>query len=127
MGRNLSVTFDIWDTRSTSHERKEGELEHAYSVTFTSGTNKLAPLAKAEFSKPGRYTVQVPISPPVSMTLVVSMLTEHGLYFEDALPVAVGTRFYVWIKYLVLTPIFLLCMPLLFMRSNAEVGFKSKG
>jgi len=111
-GDNITVIFDIWDIRTAVKD------ERRYDIVLTSGTNRLNPLVKNSYEKPGRYRIDIPVSPPVSMILVLSMTTEHGLYFEDTMPLAISTKFYVWIKYLVVTPIVLLCIPLLFMRSN---------
>jgi len=109
-GDNITVIFDIWDIRTAVKD------ERRYDIVLTSGTNRLNPLVKNSYEKPGRYRIDIPVSPPVSMILVLSMTTEHGLYFEDTMPLAISTKFYVWIKYLVLTPIVLLCVPLLFMK-----------
>jgi hypothetical protein len=107
-GQSLPVTFDIWDTRVGDGR--------SYTVSFTAGTNRLTPLYSQKFEEPGRYTVLIPVTPPISMTLMLSMVTEHGQYFEDVIPVSISTRFYVWIKYLLFTPVAILCLPLLFMR-----------
>jgi len=108
--QNLSVTFDIWDARKGDVPNRK------FSVYFTRGTNKLTPILKVEYSQPGRYTAQLPMAPPEFTTLVVSMFNEHGQYFEDAVPVAVSTRFYVWLKYMAALPAFVLCIPLLLMK-----------
>ena len=109
-GQNVSVIFDIWDIRRTVND------ERRYDVVLTSGTNRLNPLATKSFTKPGRYSIDIPVSPPLAMTLVISMTTEHGLYYEDTMPLAISTKFWIWIKYLVVTPIVLLCIPLLFFK-----------
>jgi hypothetical protein len=44
--------------------------------------------------------------------MVISMKSDHGEYFEDAVHVALNTRFYVWIKYLLCGPMILLCFTL---------------
>jgi hypothetical protein len=73
-----------------------------------------------EYSKPGRYSVLIPVEPPESFTLVIGMTNDHGQYFEDALPVSVGTRFYVWIKFMVAAPVGLLCLPLLLITKHRK-------
>ena len=110
---NFEVAFDIWDSRRLS----EVPDNRKYTVTITRGTNKLEPLVKEVFYKPGRYTVRLPISPPDSGTFVLGMTTEHGLYFEDTIWVSFSTRFFIWIKFLILIPVALFCIPLLLMRS----------
>ena len=107
----LPVTFDIWDAR---RKKVEGR---SYVVTVSKGTNRAEPLAKSTYTTPGRYTIEVPVSPPDTMTLVIGMTNEHGQYFEDAVYVSLSTRFYVWLKYLITAPVIGLCIPLLLMRS----------
>lgn len=106
--RQLAVVFDIWDTRKNM---KSGDRK--YVVVLTRGTNMLEPLGKFEFSSPGRYTVHLGVSPPEAFSLLLGMTNDHGQYFEDQVYVEISTRFHVWIKYLVLFPVALLCLPLL--------------
>jgi hypothetical protein len=60
--------------------------------------------------------VLVPLSPPERALLVVGMTTERGEYHEDTVLVEASTKFYVWLKYLVLLPLLLLVSPLFFMK-----------
>lgn len=54
------------------------------SVTLlVRGTNKRSVVGKAEYSQPGRYSLAIDMSPPVSMNLVIGMTTEYGAYYED--------------------------------------------
>jgi hypothetical protein len=108
---NVTVAFDIWDTRRPSNASK-------YIVEITRGTNKVYPLYRQEFTKPGRYFANVALAPPERVTLVVSLKTEHGLYFEDSFTISCGTKFYMWIKYLVLIPLALVILPLLLMKNK---------
>ena len=116
-GETIQITFDIWDTRSHVGDNSAPEK---YSVVFTRGTNRMDPILKKEFTRPGRYTVDLPVQPPESMHLVIGMLNEHGQYFEDSVNVSVSTRFYIWMKYLILFPLFLLTIPLLMMRAPKD-------
>lgn len=112
-GDSLKIVFDIWDTRG------DATLEtKRFDVAVYNGTNKLHPLVRQSYDKPGRYTIQMPVNPPVSAVFTLSMTTEHGLYFEDNIAISISTRFYVWIKYMILAPICLLCLPLLLLRSQ---------
>jgi hypothetical protein len=115
-GEFIPITFDIWDTRAGVVDKS---APARYSVVFTRGTNRLDPMLRKEFSAPGRYTVELPVSPPESMHLVIGMVNEHGQYFEDSVHISVSTRFYIWMKYLVLIPLFLLTLPLLMMRPTS--------
>jgi hypothetical protein len=51
-----------------------------------------------EYESPGRYTINIPISPPESFSVVVGMYNDHGQYFEDVvsvrrnLPLGLNTR-----------------------------------
>jgi hypothetical protein len=119
-GSKLSLTFDIWDTRPLPETTAaEGSLRR-YSVAISRGTNRQEVLLRQEFSRPGRYTVQLPLSPPEKTLLVVGMTTDHAQYFEETLMLEVSTKFYIWIKYLVLIPLALLIAPLLFIKPQQK-------
>ena len=96
---NLTITFDIWDERQITPGDKR-----SYAVSISKGTNKLAPIFQQTYELPGRYSVSVKMAPPESVALVVGMINEHGQYFEDVVSVSVSTRFYVWLKYMLLAP-----------------------
>jgi hypothetical protein len=53
--------------------------------------------------------------------LVIGLTNEHGQYFEETVHIAMSTRFYVWIKYMVLIPLCLLYIPLLMMRKKPKM------
>jgi hypothetical protein len=109
----LELSFEIWDKR---FDAKKAKAEAAglpdtgieYSISITRGTNRLSPVWQLKVDTPGRYTAKIPVSPPDLALLVVSMKTSHGEYFEDSVHVAVSTRFYIWIKYLIVAPMALL-------------------
>ena len=105
-------TIDIWDL---NHKDNEKQL---YTVIVSRGTNTAEVLLTQDFTKPGRYVLQIPVVPPEAMNLVVGMINEHGQYFEDIVFVSVSTRFYVWIKYLIVAPVILFVTPLLLMRGS---------
>lgn len=109
--RNLSLVFDIWDLR---YDRAVagGVLvpDVEYTVSITRGTNRLQPLWTHKFSKPGKYVAHVPVSPPEISLFVLSMSSDHGEYFEDTVHVALSTKFYLWVKYLLVTPLLVLCL-----------------
>ena len=115
-GNILKVTFDIWDARGALHDPK---VQRFYDVSFTMGMNKMSPLYKNRFTSPGRYTVNVPVHPPDSFLLVLGMTNEHGQYFEDAVHVSLCSRFYVWIKYVIIIPIMIFSVSLFFMKGSA--------
>lgn len=108
---HLAITFDIWDGRKRNSGQK-------YVVVVSRGTNRKDPIARQEYTSPGRYTIHLPLSPPERTSLVVSMMNEHGQYYEDTVTISFGTRFYVWLKYFVTVPVILLCTPLLLLRSE---------
>ena len=116
-GSFIPVTFDIWDTRKVV---ADSHPPRSYVVTVSKGLNKLSPLVTKTLEAPGRYTILVPLSPPESMVLVVGMKNEYGQYFEDVAPVSVSTRFYVWIKYLLVAPVVLVSVPLLVSSSTSK-------
>ena len=113
-GEVIPITFDIWDTRRHVADKSSPSK---YTVVFTRGTNKMAPMLTKEFTGPGRYTVQLPVRPPESIHLVIGMANEYGQYFEDSVHISINTRFFIWMKYLVLIPLVLVTIPLVLMRS----------
>lgn len=134
--RIVELTFDIFDNRvkeiarnklfaaekkgsfQASTEGDDNNAKKSYAVTVSRGTNKLEPLAQSVFTVPGRYTIKIPMAPPESATLVLSMTTEHGQYYEDIVTVSLNTRFYVWIKYLIVVPVLLVSVQLLLMKKS---------
>jgi len=119
---NLTVTFDIWDNRremdaNATKALGKGDKPRRYTVSFSRGTNKAVPIYVTTYTKPGRYKVVLPMLPPEAITLVVSMVNEHGQHFEDAVAVSIATRFYIWFKYLALGPVLLVTLPLILIRS----------
>jgi hypothetical protein len=116
----LNVVFEIWDKNYVERPVANAEAlaepaeegDGRYTVSITRGANKLQSVWKQSFSKPGRYVASIPVSPPELTLLVVSMRSAHGEYFEDTVHVALSTRFYIWIKYLICAPIALLSFTL---------------
>ncbi len=137
-GNMVKVTFDIWDSRrnvgisSSEHTTtSEGGGLHGnngnnnggkvhYKVSFTRGASRSDPLLEVEYSQPGRYSVDLPVSPPEAMTLVIGMVNEHNQYYEETLPLAVSTGYYVWIKYLILTPLALFFLPIQLYKTHTD-------
>ena len=76
------MTIDIWDVRHTNTENQN------YMVTVSKGTNIASAILQTNFSKPGRYTLKIPVSPPESMNLVIGMKNEHGQYYEEVIYVS---------------------------------------
>jgi hypothetical protein len=88
-GEFIPITlFDIWDTLEWPTSQHQPGTQWC--------------------SAPGRYSVELLVSPPESTHLVIGMVNEHGLYFEDSVHMSVSTQFYIWMKYLVFIPPFLL-------------------
>lgn len=92
-GQYLEVTFDIWDSLhdpSTSIKKESDGLkkDKKYIVTFTRGTSKLDAMETLEFTEPGRYTALLHVAPPETITLVVGLTTQLGLYYEDVVTVS---------------------------------------
>lgn len=114
-GHKLELNFEIFDARyPISFVVNERDKNTKYSIKVTKGTNRLDPIFKQEFTRPGSYHIDIPVNPPETTLYVVSMTDEHGLYYEDTVYVSLSTKFYVWLKYMVITPIVILCTPLLF-------------
>jgi hypothetical protein len=112
-GQELTVSFDIWDIKNNPNHKKENE-EVKYTVTITRGTNRLEPLFSDQFSTSGRHSVVIPnLHPPEDTLLVFSMVSNRGLYYEDTVHIKISSRFYVWIKYMVISPFIIFCLPII--------------
>jgi hypothetical protein len=109
---SLSVAIDIWDVKHTSTNNQN------YMVRVSRGTNIASSILTVNFTKPGRYILNIPVSPPEAMNLIIGMMNEHGQYYEDVIYVSLSTRFYVWIKYFVLAPVLVFAAPLLLIRKK---------
>lgn len=132
-GKFYSVNFDLFDMRCSpsqhtlaSNGRQQPNVslssaakyhmppacstDRTYTVTATKGSSKLEIVWAETFRTPGRYTAHIPINGPEITSLLLTVTTEHGLYSEDTVAVAVATTFYVWIKYFLLLPVVLLCI-----------------
>lgn len=79
---------------------KVPDMVTKYSIKITKGTNRIDPIYAEEFTTPGRKTVILPVNPPESALFVISMIDDHGQYFEDTLYISLSTKFYVWLKYI---------------------------
>lgn len=125
-GQNLTISFEIWDSNidiTTAEVRSKkdsftisdivSEFKPYYTVTLTHGLTRQKPLVSEIYNRPGKHVISVPIRPPIDSTFVLSMVTEHGLYYEDAFNVQLSSKFYIWIKYMVVSPIVIFCTPLL--------------
>jgi len=78
-------------------------LERKYQVTIAANSNQAAPLFRAEYTKPGVYTVNIPIQPPEHVALYVAMINDHGQKFEDTFVLRADTTFHGSVKYLSLS------------------------
>lgn len=108
-----TLTSDGGETIPEGLRMPDFGREIKYSVTITRGANRLNPLFRNVFAVPGLYRAEVLLPPPQAAQLVISVVTEHGLYFEETVDVALSTRFYIWLKYLVISPVVVFCVPLL--------------
>jgi hypothetical protein len=79
--------------------------------------NTASPIFTESYDKPGRYVIELPVSPPEAVNLIISMTNEHGQYFEDMVYISVGSDFYKWLKYLVLSPVVLLAFQVFFLQN----------
>jgi hypothetical protein len=111
----LLIEFTIFDSRPQLVTDEASSLvgKKKYSVSITRGLNRLNPLYRAEFDAPGTYMAEVFLPPPQTVQLLLTMTNDHGQHFEDVVVVSLSTRFYVWLKYLVISPIVVFSVPLL--------------
>lgn len=117
----IRVNFDLVDLRCSklgSHgvwhrdiNSRDCAGERKYTVTITRGKSNSvrAPLWTGTFQQPGHYQAVIPLQGPDVLTLLIAVTTEHGLYSEDSVSIAISTRFYVWLKYFVLLPVVVFC------------------
>ena len=124
----VEMLIDIWDTRVKTSPplipMPASATEHVntkkfkYTITVTRGTNKLSYIYQKIYTSPGRYTLTIPMRNPDNTLLVIRLVDEHGIYHEDSVYVNMNTRFYIWIKYMLVLPVLLLCVPLLLMKHS---------
>ena len=116
--QNYTISFEIWDERKEplhGAAREQGSSEHGsagplglerrYDVTIAANSNQASPLFRQTFHKPGVYTASFPITPPEHLALVVTMVNDHGLKYQDSFVLQVTTTFHSAIKYLSLSVI----------------------
>ena len=116
--QNYTISFEIWDERkepALHGATEQGNTEHAsagplglerrYDVTIAANSNQASPLFRQTFHKPGVYTASFPITPPEHLALVVTMVNDHGLKYQDSFVLQVTTTFHSAIKYLSLSVI----------------------
>lgn len=121
---HVTLEFDIFDHRCSvvgsgtslrSLHKTHPDCGHpdlrSYYVTITRGkSNAREPIWSETFDKPGHYKAVLPLQGPETLTLLLSVTTEHGLYSEDSLSIALSTHFYVWMKYFLVLPALLFCV-----------------
>jgi len=129
--QNYTIAFEIWDHRrdpdaaaaaaaaagaggnGNGHDHQHHHqyepalgvlgLERKYQVTISANSNQAAPLFRADYTKPGVYTVNIPIQPPEHVALYVAMINDHGQKFEDTFVLRADTTFHGSVKYLSLS------------------------
>jgi hypothetical protein len=127
-GKNyITVDFDIFDNRCSSvggnvastgktrlhtiHPDCGREDVRSYNVVITRGkSNAREPLWSQTYYTPGHFQATLPLQGPDTVTLLLSVTTEHGLYSEDSISIALSTHFYVWLKYFVMMPVVAFCL-----------------
>lgn len=121
----ITVDFDIMDLRCSSvgsggvmhssvlkNKRDCTNGERSYTVTMTRGKSNTIqePLWTNVYNAPGHYQAKFPLQGPDTLTLLIAVTTEHGLYSEDSVSMAISTHFYVWLKYFILLPVIAFCL-----------------
>lgn len=100
-GQNLTLYFEIQDP-SCSLQKCQGQ---EYKVKITSHLDRRNSLWEQSFTKPGRYFASFAISSPFHSTLFIQMTDSHGQISEDSVLASVSTKFYGWLKYIILLPV----------------------
>jgi hypothetical protein len=77
------------------------------------GTNRAEPLFKQTYETAGKKKVFIRVFPLEKSLLVFTMINEHGQSFEDFVYISNNTKFYIWLKYMVISPVIVLCLPLI--------------
>ncbi len=102
-GQNLSIDFSIVDRRCAQKPCSRDE----YRVQVTRGSDRQSILWEGTFTEPGDYKAVLRLNGPESAVYAFTMETKSGKYTEDFVEVDVSTRFYVWLKYLIVGPLVL--------------------
>lgn len=106
-GSSFKVEFDIVDNR-----KMPSHIPRRYTIRITiGGTYEL--LKEKIYDKPGRYVVIVPTpSKRFHGKVIVSMVNEHGVRFEDEFTLGFNIAFLNLFKWMIVLP-FMLCAGLL--------------
>jgi hypothetical protein len=102
-GKNISVSFHISDRRCL---QKPCALDE-YKIKILKGINSKETVFKENFQEPGEYEVFLPVNAPEKVIFHFILETKHGKYSEDFVSVTISTKFYVWLKYIVILPVLL--------------------
>jgi hypothetical protein len=117
-GENLVIPFVIKDrsvpassfmnSKDGKETREAGEAQDVYKVYVIKGSNRKEIAWQGEFTKPGTYHADIILKGPEKVVYGFILESRFGKYSEDFVSITVSTRFYVWLKYLVIYPILIL-------------------
>eukprot|EP01038_Epipyxis_sp_PR26KG_P005673 gene5673-7830_t len=105
----ISLRFVIIDSKYDNNTINNQE----YTVSVTRGTNRLEPIVQQVYTAPGEYVITFRMNAPESSLFILSMTNKYGQYYEDFVHISNSVRFYIWLKYMIISPMVVLCIPLL--------------
>lgn len=118
INRTLTIVIDLWDANYKETTSEETQAQAQYTVTVTRGSSLSEPLHTEKFDRPGRYTLSMEVQPPMNELLLLRMENAHFQHYDDSVHVSISSRFYIWIKYMVVAPVAIFCVPLMLRYSK---------
>lgn len=114
LGFVFPVTFKIFDKRDLPNNYKR-----RYTVCIGIGTSQQKLRFTKEYNSTGVFTERITLPEGGKYsTIVVSLTTEHGLYFEETFTVGYNVNFGKGIEWLLALPMVLAAIPLILYRRN---------
>ena len=120
LGYFFPITFEIFDRRHLPDEYKR-----KFTVTIGVGTGNSQIRFKKEYSETGVFTERIALRTNNYSTIVVSLKTEHGLYFEETFVVGYNVRYGEGLEWLIALPIILAAIPLILYRREMVLAGES--
>ena len=117
LGVMFPVTFEIFDRRNLPDDYKR-----KYLVCIGIGTSQKQLRFAKEYNTTGVFTERITLPEGGKhYTIVVSLTSEHSLYFEETFTVGYNVNFSYGLEWLVALPMILAAIPLILYRRNMTI------
>lgn len=111
------ITFEIFDRR-----KLDGDYRPKYTVAIGEGTSNKKLRFRKEYNETGVYTERISLPEGGKYTtLVVTLVTEHGLQFEETFTIGYNVNYGQGIEWLITLPLMIAAIPLLLYKRNLTI------